>query len=113
MLKQPSDALVSMVATIEAYDLKLEQERIEHGAGLPTSADGSDGETQTDVGGGKIEAAALVRVGLGGAPSSRPHTPERTVSHGLLKWAEILSPGQAVGCSPSLAASLDAEAARR
>jgi hypothetical protein len=45
MLKQPFDSLVSMVATIEAYDLKLELEGIEHGAVLPTSADRSDGES--------------------------------------------------------------------
>jgi hypothetical protein len=96
MPKQPFDSLVSMVATIEAHDLELEE--IEHGAVLPTSADGSDRDVRTDVEGGKIEAAALVRVGLGGAPSSHPHTPEPPVSHGLAHMVYPASSGHCQAC---------------
>jgi len=58
MLKQPPDLPVSTVATEGAPYLVLQV--IEHGGSAQTCR--SDGETQTDVGGGKSEAAAAVRV---------------------------------------------------
>jgi len=45
------------------------------------------GKRKPTWGAGRVRPPRLF-VWLGGAPSSRPHTPERTVSHGLLSaWA--------------------------
>jgi hypothetical protein len=77
MLKQPPDFLVSTVVAVRAPDLVLQV--IEHGGSAQTSR--SDGEAETDVGGGKTKAAAAVRVVGRGAIVPPSHAGADSISH--------------------------------
>ena len=76
MLKQPPALLVCTVATVRAPEFVLQV--LEYGGSAQARRSG--GEAQTDVGGGKTEAAAVVRVVGRGAIVPPSHAGVNSIS---------------------------------